>query len=277
MVIAIVVIAGILVALLRITGPNGTTTSETVLQPSSSTTFTATSSQSVSTASAANNFDPSADYRIEFTGKAFGSQAFAPVGPCGYCVTADSNSWTWDFIFYYAGSNSQYFPLSVGMNVSQSSVSYQGSVTFEQPSTTCQFSSTSITGEGSMLMPITVYSDGSATNSGGTSGYFPWASVGGTSPPYNCGPPSDGWFDSLGAFLYIGYNHELGNIAFTMAPGIYGEPGGSISGGTCPNTSPITISCIVAPGTAFSDNWSGSITVTEISCSQLPPSQQNCQ
>ena len=119
------VIAGILVAFLRITGPNGVTTSISALQTSSSTMPLSTSSQSSST-SAPNNFDPSADYKIEFTGNAFGSQTDAPVGPCGYCYTADSNTWTWDFIYYYAGSSSQDFPVSINMNVTQSSVSYQG-------------------------------------------------------------------------------------------------------------------------------------------------------
>lgn len=277
-IVAILVMAGVLVAILKITGPNGTSTSTSVLQPSSSTTSSASSSQSSSTSSSGNNFDPSADYRVEFTGSAFSSETEAPVGSCGYCYTADSNTWNWDFIFYYAGSDSQDFPVNIAMNVTQSTVSYQGSVTYEQPSTTCTFSSTSITGPGSMLMPITVYADGSATNSGGTSGYFPWGSVGGTSSPLNCGPPSNGWFDSIGGFLYIGYNHALANIDFQMTPGVYGGLGGSISGGTCPSsTSPVTISCIESPGTAFSDNWKGTITVTEISCGELPPSLQNCQ
>jgi len=276
-VIAIMIVAGVLVALLRITGPNGTSTQTTTIQSSTTSPPSSSTSTSSTTLPAANGFDSSADYKVEFTGTASSSETYAPGSPCAYCDTADSNSWNWDFTYFYVGSSSQYFPVSLSIFLNQSTVTYQGSVTYMEPSTTCTFSSNSITGPGSMLMPITVYPNGSATNAGGISGYFPWASVGGTSSPLNCGPSDNGWFDTLGGFLYIGYNHELAHIAFKMEPGVYGGLGGSISGGTCPTTGPITTSCVESPGTSLADNWSGSITVTAIGCNDLPASLQDCQ
>jgi hypothetical protein len=275
-VIAIVVVAGILVAILRISGPNVTTTSTSIIQPSSSSASQSNSSQSSSSLPPATGFDSAADYKVEFIGNAFGSEAWAPASPCPYCDTADSNTWTWDFTFYYVGSSSLDFPVSINMFLNQSTVNYQGSVTYMDPATTCTYSSTSITGPGSMLMPITVYSNGTATNAGGVSGYFPWGSVGGTSSPLNCGPSGNGWFDTIGGFLYPGYNDELGHINFNMQPGVYSGLGASISGGTCPSTGPITASCVESPGTSLMDNWSGTITVTAISCSDLPASLQDC-
>jgi hypothetical protein len=262
-----------------------TTATVDTTSPTSTSSLSSSASLTAATGSSAFNFNPSGNYKILFTGKASDSETHTTTDPgyCGggngnplrLCESSETTSWTWNFVYYYSGGSSPNFPAGLNIYLNYSTVSLTGTSNWVNPTATCMATSNSIVGPGAMTAPLIVYSNGTVMNA---AGYDPWDAV---ANPYSgndtsfCATSGNVWIGN-GDTFYAGYNGELNPFSFLMDAGTYSGLGGSITAGTCPTSGTITVSCVVYPYLSSTDSWSGTITVTAISCTEVPTSLQNC-
>ena len=257
-------------------------TSTTPQISATSVTVQATSNPgSTSTVVPPTNFNSSADYKITFEGSAHGSATYtySPQSASSYFLVDYTSDWSWNFVFYYVGSGPLTNPVVAGMYINQSTVKFVDTQIFTAPAVSCSATETQINGP--LVMSMMVFPNGTAMNSGGTGGYFPWGSV---------SVPDNGWTSNaslpsgvsicqardLGEF-YSGVHQETDQaVRFPIAQGSYGGFGGTVSGVTCPEDMTTPINCIESPGATVSTAWSGTVSVYPIACNDLPVSMQNC-
>ncbi len=228
---------------------------------------TVTSSSSVTQLSSGSVSSSSAYYRIEFTGKASADEGQSQGNSPG-SLTSYTTNWNWDLVFYYTGNPLPGYPVTLQVYLPQSTISLTGLSTFGS-GTTCMGNSTQVGGAGAFVVSFEVYPNGTAVAASD-----PWASVAAVTYANSssfCAQNSV-WGTTGGGTFDDGYYGQLkfSGYSFQLDPGIIGGLGGSLDI-TNPCTSPPAPGdCLVYPTTSYEDSWSGSITITSISCSGIP-------
>jgi hypothetical protein len=267
-IILIVLIAGALLVILKPSFQNGSSSTLTGIQrlttPNSSQSAQSITQQSVSEYAGGSGY-----YEIAFNGSAYQKTRYNSTSPGPYCsggpeencIASTSGSWNWSGVFYYIGSD------SAVENLNQSSMAFDGTDNYVNPSSTCRsfsdqlgLTSLTFTESPSSSTPYTFIAPLIGSQPGFTFQNFTvtGCSISGAGKAFDFEPLSN--TTKLQSFLYAVTAFD--RFSFPLIVGIYDVSRGPFVSYTYgANT----------PDFNRTQTWSGTVTIASIQCSNIPP------